>query len=98
MSNIKILSAILSFLLLFAISCSNEGTTGGIVITKTEIEDMIEAMISVYVSYTEPQSKNASFNFFSSTFSDHNPNKLPDIASYGNNYYNFIKENDDHCC
>ena len=29
MSNIKILSAVLSFLLLFAISCSNEGTTGG---------------------------------------------------------------------
>ena len=29
MSNIKILSAVLSFLLLFAISCSNEDTTGG---------------------------------------------------------------------
>ena len=29
MSNIKILSAVLSFMLLFAISCSNEGTTGG---------------------------------------------------------------------
>ena len=29
MSNIKILSAVLSFLLLFTISCSNEDTTGG---------------------------------------------------------------------
>ena len=29
MSNIKILSAVLSFFLLFAISCSNEDTTGG---------------------------------------------------------------------
>ena len=29
MSNIKILSAVLSFLLLFVISCSNEDTTGG---------------------------------------------------------------------
>ena len=50
MSNIKILSAVLSFLLLFAISCSNEGTTGGIVITKTEIEDMIQSMGTVSIT------------------------------------------------
>ena len=64
MSNIKILSAILSFLLLFAISCSNEGTTGGIVITKTEIEDMIQSMGTVSISSSGPGANTeAKFNF-----------------------------------
>ena len=65
MSNIKILSAILSFLLLFAISCSNEGTTGGIVITKTEIEDMIQSMGTVSISSSGDRGANteAKFNF-----------------------------------
>ena len=81
MSNIKILSAILSFLLLFAISCSNEGTTGGIVITKTEIEAMIQSIGEVLATGGITQAK---FNFSGEdkTFKNTKPNF--EVATSGN--------------
>ena len=86
MSNIKILSAILSFLLLFAISCSNEGTTGGdkaIVITKTEIEAMIKSMVEVSFYATDGRTQ-AKFNFSGEdkTFKNTKPNF--EVATSGN--------------